>query len=123
MKPDLIEKYTNGRCYYLAAAIFYSRHLPLEFIFGANENAMCLLHCWNMLPNGSVLDIRGEQARSDVIRIAKARYDLKPELERFDWELHSNVTPEAIIGITGRKLHPNHPFVTRALKDFNRFVK
>jgi len=78
---EMIRKYMNGSCMYLAAALHHTYGLPLGMsvvyrwapkLRGGFCNEGTVYHVWNVLPNGNCLDITGEQSFSDMIEEVKS---------------------------------------------------
>lgn len=60
-RNDVVQRYMNGYCMYLAAALHHEYGFPISVSLVPYGAKYSLYHCWVTLPNKMCLDIKGEQ--------------------------------------------------------------
>lgn len=90
----MVDKYMNGSCMYLAAALHHAYGLSLGM--STYYPAKNVYHVWVNLPNGKCLDIQGEQTFDEITQEIRANY---PPGDR---QLYMEVSLEKMTKICGR---------------------
>jgi len=123
----MVQKYMNGCCMYLAAALHhkFGYRLGMSTIFDSFSGKETVYHVWVNLPNKQCLDVTGEQSFEKITAEVKRKYKmagkrrLSPdEIEAryrngtfnekdFQYRIYRNVSLKKVERICKRKLPPN----------------
>lgn len=105
---DLIDKYMNGFCMYLAAAIRHKTGWPIGLMTVFHKERECLSHAWIKTPTNECLDVQGLQTLEQVTIWSQDA----PEIR---YTIYESTTLSHLERLVGHALDLDDPDVTEAM--------